>query len=584
MSNTYNALLAVQFMTVTVLMIECIYIRIRARSDLQESLFFCCVVNLVNNTGYLFVMTSTTPEGYMIGNSMSYLGRIWVPFSLFLFTLKLCRIRYKKRIILALALFEVFVYFTVITSGRYGLYYSSKKYVTEGLFPHMEFGHGITYKLQSALIICFIVIAMTMLIYNVIKEEDKRVKERFAIITSSIAIESSFFIMQLLKLAGTYDLTMMGYAIGSVIMCVGIFKYDILSTMDIAMGYVIDEIPEVIVVTDTAGNIVYVNERAKNSFDLVRHVEENIKKFDEAAKTKEPIMENGRVFYAEKKEVKWKGSNKTYVYVLEDDTELFESNRAMREQKDIAEIARKEAENANNSKSAFLSMVSHEIRTPMNAVVGMTDLMLENHDNLTVDQLRYLKNIKNSGSSLVMLVNDILDLSKIEAGKIELIEEEYRIRDMIEDVEMIIQNRIGSKPIELKIAITQNVPEILIGDSLRIRQVLINLMNNAVKYTDSGYIKLTVRCTKSEKDRYSIAFCVEDTGQGIKPKDMSKLGEAFGQVDTKKNHFKEGTGLGLSISRNFVDMMGGTLDMYSVYGQGTSFSFTIWQGRVRNNV
>ena len=442
MSSMYNILLVIQFMTITVLLLECIYLRLRARSDLQGTLFFCCAVNLVNNVGYMFAMTSTTAEGYLIATYMSYLGRIWVPFSLFLFTLKLCNVKYKKRIMLIMALWHSFTYWTVITSKWQGLYYSSMTYVEDGMFPHMEFGHGPVYNLYSLNIICYIVIAMTILIKSYIKEEDLRVKRRFAIITISILVESAFFIMQLLQLAGTYDLTMMGYAIGTVIMCVGIFRYDILSTMEMAMGYVIDEIPEVIVVTDSIGQLIYANARAREAFKLNSDFDKIIERFEESISNKAPIMENDRVFYPEKKEVKNRSSIQAVIYVLEDDTELFESNNAMREQKDIAEIARAEAESANESKSAFLSMVSHEIRTPMNAVVGMTDLLLSDSSNLNEDQLRYLKNIKNSGTALVMLVNDILDLSKIESGKIEIIEDKYEIRPMVEDVEMIIENRI----------------------------------------------------------------------------------------------------------------------------------------------
>lgn len=242
------------------------------------------------------------------------------------------------------------------------------------------------------------------------------------------------------------------------------------------------------------------------------------------------------------------------------------------------EEEKRKADEANASKSAFLSVVSHEIRTPMNAIVGMTELLLREKEDLNEKQEKYLKNIKNSGDALVMIVNDILDQSKIEAGKMEIVDGPYELRSVSDDVKMIIENRIGTKPIDLNINIDKEIPESIIGDGLRIRQIMINLMNNAVKFTEKGNINLTVSLEEKQEDKMLLKFSVSDTGQGIKEEDLGKLGEAFTQVDTKKNHNKEGTGLGLNISRDFISMMGGQLQVVSEYGKGSEFFFTIWQG------
>ncbi|MCI5874918.1 MAG: ATP-binding protein [Roseburia sp.] len=237
---------------------------------------------------------------------------------------------------------------------------------------------------------------------------------------------------------------------------------------------------------------------------------------------------------------------------------------------------KRKAEEANASKTAFLSIVSHEIRTPMNAVIGMTELLLR--DDLTDKQRKYLLNIKNSGEALVMIVNDILDQSKIEAGKMDIVEDAYELRSMLDDVRMIIENRIAEKPIHLIYDIDEHIPKIIVGDALRMRQILINLMNNAVKFTEQGYIELGIRIVKEEDERLLLRFSVKDSGQGIRQEDMNRLFKAFSQVDTKKNHSKEGTGLGLSISADFVHMMGGQLDVASEYGKGSEFFFTVYQG------
>lgn len=177
-----------------------------------------------------------------------------------------------------------------------------------------------------------------------------------------------------------------------------------------------------------------------------------------------------------------------------------------------------------------------------------------------------------------MIVNDILDQSKIEAGKMDIVEDAYELRAMLDDVRMIIENRIAEKPIHLIYDIDEHIPKIIVGDALRMRQILINLMNNAVKFTEQGYIELGIRIVKAEDKRLLLRFSVKDSGQGIRQEDMNRLFKAFSQVDTKKNHSKEGTGLGLSISADFVHMMGGQLDVASEYGKGSEFFFTVYQG------
>lgn len=235
-----------------------------------------------------------------------------------------------------------------------------------------------------------------------------------------------------------------------------------------------------------------------------------------------------------------------------------------------------EANRANESKSAFLSNMSHEIRTPMNAIVGITDIMLRTKRDPTEE--RYLLNIKNSGTALLSIINDILDFSKIESGKMTVVNDNYSFYSMLDDLSLIFWNRIGDKKIELLYDIDINMPDYIYGDAIRVRQLIINIVNNAIKFTDEGFVRLSVKVGKIEGNDIELFISVADSGQGIKEEDMPKLFSSFEQVNTKKNHSKEGTGLGLAISKQLINMMGGEIGVDSEFGKGTTFSFNIHQG------
>ena len=233
------------------------------------------------------------------------------------------------------------------------------------------------------------------------------------------------------------------------------------------------------------------------------------------------------------------------------------------------------AEAANEAKSRFLSTMSHEIRTPMNVIVGMTDILLrEQHSEQTRE---YLNSIKSSGDALLSIINDILDFSRIESGKLTIIEDGYEPKKMIEELMIMFENQAGDKKIEILYDVDKNLPYRLKGDSKRIRQIIINLMNNAIKFTDHGYVKLVVQTSIIDRTRAELSFTVEDTGQGIKKEDVGRLFESYEQIELRKNHHKEGSGLGLTISKQLVDLMGGTIGVESEYGKGSRFFFTVPQ-------
>lgn len=230
---------------------------------------------------------------------------------------------------------------------------------------------------------------------------------------------------------------------------------------------------------------------------------------------------------------------------------------------------------AANMKSDFLANMSHEIRTPMNAVIGMAEMALR--EELSPAARDYINQIKSSGKALLTIINDILDFSKIDSGKMDINIAEYEPMSIISDISNIILTRIGEKDVELILDIAPNIPNVLLGDNIRIKQIIINIANNAVKFTQEGRVLLKMDYERVSEDKMELLVSVKDTGIGIKKEDIGKLFRSFQQVDSKRNRNIEGTGLGLAISKRLLELMGGDIHVESEYGKGSTFSFHIPQ-------
>lgn len=238
-------------------------------------------------------------------------------------------------------------------------------------------------------------------------------------------------------------------------------------------------------------------------------------------------------------------------------------------------VVRVNANNANRAKSTFLSTMSHEIRTPMNAIIGMANVAMREDMN---DEVRKsLSIIQSSAEGLLAIINDILDFSKIESGRVEIISENYQTLSLLNDVCTMAKARNTEKGLTLKFEIDKEMPSVLWGDMVRIKQVMVNLATNAIKYTDEGSVTIQVSCERREGNCAVLRYAVVDTGQGIREEDLPKLFQSFSQINQEQNHTKEGTGLGLAISKQLVELMHGHIGVTSTYGVGSTFYFEIPQ-------
>ncbi len=262
--------------------------------------------------------------------------------------------------------------------------------------------------------------------------------------------------------------------------------------------------------------------------------------------------------------------------VRERTADLMTTNQQLQEAIKDAQIQAKNAEEANKAKSQFLANVSHEVRTPLNAVIGFTDMLIDTR--LSDSQLDFARTIRNSSDALLTLINDILDFSKIESGELELEAIDFSPELLAYDVCELIRPQIGTKPIELVCRIGEDVPAYLIGDPTRFQQVLLNLMGNAPKFTESGEIRLTIELAQQAEGRVRILAQIQDTGIGIAEEKQGVIFEPFHQADGSTTRKYGGTGLGLSISRQLALLMGGDIWVESEVGVGSTFFFSAWLG------
>ncbi len=295
---------------------------------------------------------------------------------------------------------------------------------------------------------------------------------------------------------------------------------------------------------------------------------------------------DGKIFY---KQFNFYAVNPGFYIILVADTtrlhkEQQERSEQLEEALELAKAAMQQARRANSAKSEFLANMSHEIRTPINAVLGMNEMIIREStsDRITT----YARNVESAGKNLLSIINDILDFSKIEAGKMEIAESDYKLSSVLNDVTNMIVFKARQKDLKFDVKVNEVLPDGLYGDEVRVRQVITNVLNNAVKYTHEGEVSLTVSGEKFSdfdgREKINLVFKIKDTGIGIKAEDLPKLFKQFERIDLVQNNTVEGTGLGLSITRNLLSLMNGTIDVESEYGKGSTFTIYLPQRIISN--
>ena len=380
-----------------------------------------------------------------------------------------------------------------------------------------------------------------------------------------------------------FDWSVLFYALAGFLVFFFSLYYIPRKLMNNTLQLAVDSMKEGILLFDTEKNIIYINKRAHDLFDLSadtfsyedypisvwmqnkdrKNPIEFVENFPMNIKGEEMII---KVDY--RKCVNARGQLMGSFFVFEDVTP---DHRLMEK----LEEARSEANRANEAKSIFLANMSHEIRTPINSILGMNEMILREASNEQI--IEYARDIASSGDTLMSLINNILDFSRIEAGKVEITPSDYDMFKMLRECYHLVAPRAQQKDLPIRIACTDNIPKTLFGDSQRIKQILVNLLTNSIKYTQEGMIRLTVSWEELSPNEGIATFVVSDTGQGISEENINKLFFIFQRVDMEKNRNIEGTGLGLAISRHLATMMDGDITVKSVLQKGSDFTLKLPQ-------
>lgn len=529
---------------------------------------------MIQNVGYLFELTAGSRDAAVIATKVQYMGSTYIALCFCWFIYAYCSMKPPEKLLRVLSVLDLGVLAAVFTCDLHTFFYREIRWeqgVGGRFYLVLEYGPGYYFFLFVGVIFPYAMSIYALFRMSLLNE--RRIEgRRYKAFLGIAVVPAVFLVIYMLRLIPNFDPTPVSAGIvlsGVVLLVWGRKNYDFSRmALEVAMYNMDDGV----IMLDDKRRIVSYNPAAAAVFtelcfqsvgDSIEEMEdfpENV--LDE--ETRRTFELNGRYYESHVRQIPGKREvSQGYVVLVMDVTET-------RDYIEELKSVRRQAEQANDAKSEFLANMSHEIRTPMNAVVGLSEIIMEESRGRKV--YGYACDIRSAAKNLLTIINDILDLSKAESGKMELVTEDYYIKSVVHEVVNMMEIAAFQRGLVLQCEYDEAIPSAYQGDASRIKQILINIMNNAVKFTKQGYVKISVSGVPGDDpDTELVSFRISDTGCGIKPEDMEKIFEDFKQLDTKRNRGVEGTGLGLSITKRLVRLMKGTIEVESVYGQGTTF-------------
>lgn len=553
-------------------------------SYFQKMSTVTAVCSYIGIVSYLFEILATGKKEALLAARFGYIGKSYAMVLFLIFIARYCDINIPRIVINLLLWFSTIVLIAVLTCPYHKLYYSSVEFVDEGLFPHLVLGKGIMYwffmVVTLGVMLCFMIIGVTTLFKREGGDRKRLILLSFAGMLPAIALT-----LNLLPCMKGFDPTPLGIMGACCIVTFSTLKFGLLDTLQIAGENVMDATDSGIIVVSRGKNFLYANKAAYDIFHeladdiAAKDIIEGLFKDSEKEGKQRRILEKNGIIYEIRFSPLWENNIRLerningYIAWIFDKTQDYNYTMEL-------ERLRIKAEEANKSKSIFLAKMSHEIRTPMNGIIGFANLALENDLDDETDE--YLHYIKDSADSLLDIINDVLDISKIESGKMEIVNVEYNPGKLFKDVAVLFKSQTENKKLEFEYSIPEELPTILVGDSIRFREILVNVLGNAVKYTEKGKIIFSVQIANQTDDGIIFEIKIQDTGVGIRPEKLDTIFNTFEQADNVGNYHVEGTGLGLSIAKQLLELMGGSVSVTSEYGKGSTFVIVVPQKYVHS--
>ena len=553
----------------------CMIVAAQRPSYGQKYLLMTNVCAFIITVGDALEFFAKTQDAALVATKMAYVGKMHIMLFALLFVTGFTQVGMNKKIAWALELYNTILLAAVMTCENHSLFYASISYkLLPGGRYILELEKGILFYAWAAEMLvgicgyCFIALKGGVL------KGSKESKLRGTLIFMAALLPIVLLLIYMAGFFPDFDPTTLATTIMSVCFLVAIKRYGLLDAVQLAQERVLEDTKDgLIIVDDKQDKILYMNPVAMTLLPQLKddRKDEVIEKL--FSRQENVLDQNDRHYEIRISKVTGRAHGRenvqAYIAWIFDMTFINQYTSEM--------IKLKEAsEQASIAKTNFLTHVSHEIRTPMNAIVGYSNMALRTQD--TKDVNYYLRNIKEASNTLLDLINEILDISKIESGKMELVDVNYSFENMIHEISSMMGAQAGKAGLALIIEIEPDIPKWLCGDRVKTQEILTNLISNGIKYTKAGSVSLRIHMRERTEEHVMLHIEVEDTGIGIERKNFPLVFGKFEQFDNKKNYQIEGSGLGLSIVKSFVEMMGGHITFESEYGRGTKFMADIWQG------
>lgn len=545
----------------------------------QKLLIIILCSSLVQNVGYLLELAAPTLEAAMTAVTVENVGSAFVPLCYCWFLYIYCYIAPPKMLLKVLGAVNFFVLPTVFFNWN-GVFYQKVQWVadTHG-FHHISITYGPLYVF---FLFSRVIIPYTLCIYTLIsairERSDRQVNRQYGTILGISTLPVFMLAVYVFKLFRVFDLTPVTLTISMSMVVIVIWSRRNYDFRHLAAAKILESLGDGVITLDDHDRLVSYNKAAAEIFThLPAHklgenirVVENFREEMLNEDTPQSFSINGQHYESHNKHIIDENGKKQGCVILI--LNMTDIKAYINEIK----LVRLQAEKASIAKSEFLANMSHEIRTPMNAIIGLNDIIMEECGDTEI--YAHAKDVQSAAKNLLAIINDILDLSKVEAGKMELVYDDYYIKVMAGEVISMMDMAASQRGLILKYECDETIPCRYNGDEGRIKQILINILNNAIKFTKKGYVRtyITGKPGRNAGEELLI-FCIEDTGCGIRKEDLGKIFEDFRQVDSKRNRSAEGTGLGLAIVKHLIELMDGTIEVESTYGKGTTVTITIPQ-------